>query len=60
MARVLIVDDERLIQQLLSTVLERGGHAPTVAGSVPEARGHLEAEQFDLADALRHPDGGES
>jgi putative two-component system response regulator len=47
-ARVLIVDDERLIQQLLSAVLERDGHAPTVAGSVPEARGHLETEQFDL------------
>jgi putative two-component system response regulator len=48
MARVLIVDDERLIQQLLSSVLERDGHTATVAGSVPEARGHLEAQQFDL------------
>jgi len=48
MAQVLIVDDERLIQQLLSSVLEREGHTATVAGSVPEARGHLESQQFDL------------
>ncbi|MBA3718587.1 MAG: response regulator [Actinobacteria bacterium] len=48
MARVLIVDDERLIQQLLSSVLEREGHSATVAGSVPEARGHLEKDDFDL------------
>ena len=48
MARVLIVDDERLIQQLLSRVLESEGHTATLAGSVPEARGHLEANEFDL------------
>jgi DNA-binding NtrC family response regulator len=48
MARVLIVDDERLIQQLLSRVVEREGHTATLAGSVPEARGHLEANEFDL------------
>lgn len=48
MAQVLIVDDERLIQQLLSSVLAREGHTPTVAGSVPEARGHLESQEFDL------------
>jgi putative two-component system response regulator len=47
-ARVLIVDDERLIQQLLAKVLEDEGHSTAVAGSVAEARGHLEAGDFDL------------
>jgi putative two-component system response regulator len=48
MARVLIVDDERLIQQLLSRLLKDEGHSPAVAGSVPEARGLLETDDFDL------------
>jgi putative two-component system response regulator len=48
MARVLIVDDERLIQQLLSRLVNGEGHTSTLAGSVPEARSHLEQEEFDL------------
>jgi putative two-component system response regulator len=48
MARVLVVDDERLIQQLLSRVLDMQGHSAAVAGSVPEARGLIEQEGFDL------------
>lgn len=48
MARVLIVDDERLIQQLLARLVEDEGHEPATAGSVPEARGLLDTEEFDL------------
>jgi putative two-component system response regulator len=48
MARALVVDDERLIQQLLSRVLEAEGHSTAVAGSVPEARGLIEQGGFDL------------
>lgn len=48
MARVLVVDDERLIQELLSRVVAAEGHSAAVAGSVPEARGLIEKEEFDL------------
>ena len=48
MARILIVDDERLIQQLLSQLLEEDGHSCETAGNVAEGRRALEGQVFDL------------
>lgn len=48
MARILIVDDERLIQQLLSRLLEGEGHSCETAGSTDEARQLLVGPKFDL------------
>lgn len=48
MARILIVDDERLIQQLLSRLLEEDGHSCETAGSTAESRTRLEGDPFDL------------
>ena len=48
MARILIVDDERLIQQLLLRLFERDGYECEVAGSPDEAREIRAQERFDL------------
>jgi DNA-binding response OmpR family regulator len=48
MSKILIVDDERLIQQLLSRFLEAEGHSCTVAGGIDEARGLLAQDDFDV------------
>jgi DNA-binding NtrC family response regulator len=48
-ARILIVDDERLIQQLLSQLLKEDGHSCETAGNVAEGRRAMEGGQvFDL------------
>ena len=46
--KILIVDDERLIQQLLSRLLEGEGHSCTAVGSIDEARTQLDSQEFDL------------
>ena len=49
MAKILIVDDEELIQHLLLRILSRAGHQCTVSASGQEARGCLQKQSFDLA-----------
>jgi PAS domain S-box-containing protein len=46
--RVLVVDDEEEIVDLLSTMLESAGHQPTGVLSGPAATAHLEAREFDV------------
>lgn len=48
MARLLIVDDERLIQELLSRLLTADGHSCEAVGSVQAARDALAGDGFDL------------
>ncbi len=48
-ARILIVDDERLIRSSLRRALESLGHEAEVAGSFEEARRALGGARFDLA-----------
>ncbi|AUH52924.1 sigma-54-dependent Fis family transcriptional regulator [Chromobacterium sp. ATCC 53434] len=56
--RVLVVDDEPDIRELLELTLAKMGLAPVCAGSVAEARSALAAGAFDLAlTDMRLPDG---
>lgn len=56
-ARVLVVDDEPGIAELLQDLLEAAGHAVTTASSGAEALQCLQAEPFDLiVSDLRMPD----
>ncbi|WP_046155274.1 sigma-54-dependent transcriptional regulator [Chromobacterium vaccinii] len=56
--RVLIVDDEPDIRELLELTLLKMGLAPACAGSVAEARAALDGGGFDLAlTDMRLPDG---
>ena len=57
-ARVLVVDDEADIRELLELSLIRMGLAVESAGSIAEAKGLLEAKAFDLClTDMRLPDG---
>ena len=57
-AQVLIVDDEADIRELLELTLLRKGLHVESAGSVAEARAHLERTRFDLClTDMRLPDG---
>lgn len=57
MSRILIVEDEEIIRQTLSKVLQRRGHTVAEAGSLGEARA-LNPAQFELVISdLRLPDG---
>jgi eukaryotic-like serine/threonine-protein kinase len=47
-ARVLVVDDEEGIRQVLSAFLLGGGHEVQTAGSVDDALGRLAHEDFDV------------
>jgi two-component system response regulator PilR (NtrC family) len=48
-ARILVVDDERSMREMLSILLARAGHRVTTAGSGQKARALLDAgERFDL------------
>jgi two-component system, OmpR family, response regulator len=47
-ARLLIVDDERLIQELLSRLLRADGHDCEAVGNVDDARDALAGDGFDL------------
>ena len=48
MARILFVDDEPAIRLVLQDTLERFGHSPVGAASVPEALGALQEGNIDL------------
>ncbi len=48
MTRVLLVDDDRRIVQLLSTVLEMNGFGVTQATSASEARAAIESDGFEI------------
>ncbi|HKO04380.1 MAG TPA: response regulator [Candidatus Acidoferrales bacterium] len=48
MSNILIVDDDRLTRLLLSTILERGGHAVTAAADGEEALRLAGEARFDL------------
>ena len=46
--RVLVIDDEADIRELIDLTLSRMGLAATCAGSLAEARAALAAERFQL------------
>jgi CheY-like chemotaxis protein len=48
MARILIVDDDRLLRELIRLQLVRGGHAPVVTGTAAEALRAACESAFDL------------
>ncbi len=48
MEKILIVDDERSMQDVLSIMLKRAGYGVTVASDGEEAIGHVTKEIFDL------------
>ena len=57
-ARVLVVDDEADIRELLDLTLARMGLAADCAGTVAEARAYLEREEYSLClTDMRLPDG---
>lgn len=47
-AKILIVDDEQFVRDLLEKVLKRRGHEVTVAGDADQALRSLSAGTFDL------------
>lgn len=56
--RVLVIDDEADIRELIDLTLSRMGLAATCAGSLSEARAALTAERFQLClTDMRLPDG---
>lgn len=46
--RILVVDDERIIREVVAAGLERRGHTVTVASSGEEALQHLATTRFDI------------
>lgn len=48
MARILVVDDDSDVRELLVTVLTDGGHAATAVGNGEDALARLAAEPFEL------------
>lgn len=58
MARILVVDDEASMREVLEIMLEREGHACTSAANVAAARKALDASAFDLVITdVKMPDG---
>ncbi|HEX5803529.1 MAG TPA: sigma-54 dependent transcriptional regulator [Azospira sp.] len=58
LSRVLVVDDEADIRELLDLTLSRMGLAADCAGSVAEARQYIERERYQLClTDMRLPDG---
>lgn len=56
--RVLVIDDEADIRELLDLTLARMGLAADCAGSVAEAKKYLEQENYNLClTDMRLPDG---
>jgi two-component system response regulator PilR (NtrC family) len=47
-ARILVVDDERSMQEFLEILLKREGHEPVLASSAEEAILALESDDFEL------------
>jgi PAS domain S-box-containing protein len=55
--RILIVDDERDIAEMLGEIVEREGHVAVIAADGPDALARLDDEAFDLVITdLRMPD----
>ncbi|MCI0426426.1 MAG: response regulator, partial [Nitrospiraceae bacterium] len=48
MEKILVVDDERGLREVLSIMLKRAGYAVTKASDGEEAIGHISKEIFDL------------
>ena len=48
MARILIVDDQKCIREVLSEELSSEGHQVTMAGDAESVKGHLRFSQPDL------------
>ena len=48
MEKILVVDDERGLREVLSIMLKRAGYAVTEASDGEEAIGHINKEIFDL------------
>ncbi len=46
--RCLVVDDEKMVREMLGDLLEMGGHRPVLAASGGEAIERFKAEPFDL------------
>ena len=58
MAKILVVDDDELIRDLLADAVGRRGHTALCAGTLAEARSILAREQPDLVYMdVRLPDG---
>jgi two-component system, cell cycle response regulator len=47
MARILLVDDEKVARALYGDYLQTAGHAVTAVGSIKDARAALDRERFD-------------
>ena len=47
-ARVLVVEDEAVIREVLAQLLSEAGHEPSVVGSAEEALVAMEGDSFDL------------
>jgi len=47
-ARILVVEDVAIFQEILSGLLQEAGYQPTVAGSAEEARSLLDRDSYDL------------
>ena len=47
-ARVLVVEDEAVIQEVLGRLLSEAGHEPKLVGSAEDALSAMERESFDL------------
>jgi two-component system response regulator PilR (NtrC family) len=57
-ARILVVDDERSMQEFLEIFLRDEGYHVALAGGLREALGQLEADEFDLVISdIQMPDG---
>lgn len=48
MSRILAVDDETMVGELITTLLASSGHRVVTATSVPDAEGHLSRDTFDV------------
>ncbi|NRA04250.1 MAG: sigma-54-dependent Fis family transcriptional regulator [Myxococcales bacterium] len=48
MGRILVVDDERSMQDFLEILLARDGHEVVTVGSAPQAIAAVEGDEFDL------------
>ncbi len=58
MARILIVDDEASVREMLGILMEKEGHAVSEAAGVVDARDLIDRDSFDLVlSDIRMPDG---
>jgi len=58
MANILIIDDDRLVQDSLRQVMQKMGHAASAASTVSEAREKIRSDVFDIVFCdVRMPDG---